>query len=89
MCGLFFRHEYDDTSCPCKPYEQCSTFSRLFTLLASIPTKHVEYSNGLRYIRTKICDKNTRTVHCCNYDSLPTSDAQPNTHIGDYRNDVS
>ena len=69
--------DYDVSTCPCKPYQQCSTLRRLLTLLGEIPKKHIEYSNGIRYIRTKICDKRTKKVYCCNYNPSLASTSRP------------
>jgi len=70
--------DYDVSRCPCKPYQQCSTLKRLLGLLGEIPKNHVEYSNGITYIKTKICDKRTRKVYCCNYNPSLASTSRPN-----------
>ena len=88
---IFFRNDvdYDDSSCPCKPYRQCSTLRRLLTLLGEIPKKHIEYSNGINYMKTKICDKRTKKVYCCNYTPSLASPSRPILKPKNYNDDVS
>ena len=90
--ATFFRNDedYDVSRCPCKPYQQCSTLKRLLGLLGEIPKNHVEYSNGITYIKTKICDKRTRKVYCCNYNPSLASTSLPNPKPQqDYTDDVN
>ena len=88
---IFFRNDvdYDDSSCPCKPSRQCSTLRRLLTLLGEIPKKHIEYSNGIKYMKTKICDKRTKKVYCCNYTPSLASPSRPILKPKNYNDDVS
>ena len=69
---------------------QCLTIRRLFAILRSISKKHVEYSNGKNYLQSKICDRRTRQIYCCNHISLPSSNIQPTEKPKqEYSNDVS